>query len=164
MRNLVTLFVSYAHENKPLVGDFISRLEEQMKPSKAYDYRLWRDTGLLLGEDWDREIKAALQESQFGLLLISPAFLNSDFIKQVELPHFLTIEKTPVLPVMLEPVDIERHDLRGLEQKQIFQWVSTNAKAGRAYADCKGVDRRRFVEALFRQIEQRLDKLSGNRT
>jgi hypothetical protein len=160
MRRQIPFFVAYAHGNQRLADDFLIRLRQQMTPSRAYDYRLWRDTMLLVGEDWDQEIKAALQASELGLLLLSPAFLGSDYITRIEWPYFLATGK-PVIPVMLEPVDFARHDLRGLEEKQIFRWTSAPGAVPRAYADCRGVDRRRFVEGLFLQIEKRLDKLAS---
>ena len=51
MKRLIAFFVSYAHANQRLADDFLTRLREQMAPSRAYDYRLWRDTMLLVGED-----------------------------------------------------------------------------------------------------------------
>ena len=159
MKRLIAFFVSYAHANQRLADDFLTRLREQMAPSRAYDYRLWRDTMLLVGEEWNEEIKAALEASELGLLLVSPAFLGSEYITRIEWPHFLANRK-PVIPVMLEPVDFARHDLRGLEEKQIFRYTPTPGTTPRAYADCRGASQRRFVEALFLQIENRLDKLA----
>jgi hypothetical protein len=163
MKRLIAFFVSYAHANQRLADDFLTRLREQMAPSRAYDYRLWRDTMLLVGEDWDREIKAALEGSELGLLLLSPAFLGSDYIARIEWPHFLVTGK-PVIPVMLEPVHFARYDLRGLEEKQIFRYTPTPGAPPCAYADCRGASQRRFVEALFLQIEKRLDKLASAST
>jgi hypothetical protein len=55
-----------------------------------------------------------------------------------------------------------RQDMRGLKEKQIF--ALEGAKSGRrAFADCSSPDRRRFVEALFEQIEARMDKLFAGR-
>jgi hypothetical protein len=159
MKKTVPFFISYAHANRTLADHLLDRLREQMIPSRSYEYRLWRDTAILVGEDWDAEIKAALKESDLGLLLLSPAFLGSPYITGIEWPHFLN-EGKPVIPVMLEPVDFKRHDLHGLEAKQIFR-CNPNPRAGelRAYADCDTKGRRRFCEELFSQIEQRLDKL-----
>jgi hypothetical protein len=92
-------------------------------------------------------------------LLISPAFLGSDYIKKVELPFFLGDGEKPVIPVLLEPIDFARQDLRGLERKQIFGLQAGGRKGLRAFADCRGPERRKFVEVLFRQIELRLDKI-----
>ena len=161
MKREVRFFVSYAHTNSAAADDFLRRLREQLKPSLRYDYFLWRDTALLIGEDWEREIQEALGESDFGLLLLSPAFLYSEYIAKAELP---TLIAGPVMPVMIEAVSLLRHDMRGLSQKQIFALIPRQNRQGRAFADCGTRDRRRFVEQLFEQIELRLDKLLAGPT
>lgn len=121
------------------------------------EYRLWNDQEILIGEGWEEEIHQALAICRFGLLLISPNFLASRYITEVELPVLLN---RAVFPVMLEDVDFKRHDLRGLKEKQIFR-LPTAKRKQLAYGKCRTDQRRRFVEALFRAIDARLDKL-GN--
>ena len=158
MKRIVRFFVSYARRNKRRADEFLERLEEQLRPSKQYDYRLWRDTGILPGEDWDREIHAALDESDLGLVLVTPTLLTRDYVLREELPKYVGHEAKPVIPVLLEPVDLARHDLHGLEAHQLFSLDGPRGPL--AYADCRDDrTRRRFAEELFRQIERRLDKL-----
>ncbi len=78
----------------------------------------------------------AIDNCDFGLLLISPAYLASKFITEKELPVFVSGEKLSI-PVMLNPVDFTRHDLKGLEKKQIFRLDYEGFKEPRAYVDCK---------------------------
>jgi len=119
---------------------------------------LWRDSAIFVGELWDREIHDALDKCDLGLLLVSPAFLVSDYITREELPRFVGSETKPVIPIMLDWVDFDLHDLKGLEVHQVFQLEGS--KVSRAYADCPNdIYRRRFVEVLFPQIEGRLHKL-----
>ena len=128
---------------------------QQLAPSRRYHDTLWRDTNILAGEGWHGEIQRALNECQLGLLLISPAFLSSTYIAEHELPHFIGDAATPVLPVMLQPVDFQRHDLKGLAQHQIFRLNQTEA-----FDNCTtSTTRRRYAEQLFDQIERRLDRL-----
>ena len=156
MRRKIRFFVSYARINQGPASDLIERLSQQFRPSRSYDYALWRDTALLVGEDWDQEIRVALDEAEVGLLLISPAFLGSSYIANIEIPALL---QRPVLPVLLESVNPTRQDMHGLEAKQIFGLPVQGGLHRRAFADCSPKDRRRFVELLFDQIERRLDKL-----
>jgi hypothetical protein len=158
MRTPIAVFVSYARADHCTVDTFLQRLIEQWLPSRRYAYTLWRDTGsVLVGERWHDEIQQALADCQIGLLLVSPAFLASQYIAQNELPRFLGAGATPIIPVMFKAIDLQRHDTRGLEQHQFFRL--DNAKA---FADCTSdVLRRRFVERLFDQIERRLDRLYG---
>ncbi len=154
----VKFFVSYARANKALAMRFLNHFEEQAVPSRHYAYGFWRDGRILVGEDWHDEIRQALDDSQLGLLLISPAFLGSQYINEHELPIFLGRDAKPMIPVMLQPVDFERHDLKGLRDKQIFRLDGDRFKEPKAYGECSGRQRERFAAALFRQVEQRLDQ------
>lgn len=155
VRAPVHFFVSYAHDDQFYADDLVRRLREQMKPSRAYEHTLWCDTAILVGEQWRGEILHAIESCNVGLLLVSPAFLGSDFIDREELPRLIGDAKKPVVPVMLQPVSFERHDLKGLAEYQIYR-----LDRRKSYSECSGDrDRSRFVEALFDEIEQRLDRI-----
>lgn len=155
MRVPITLFTSYARKDKPLADRFVRHLDEQCAPSRHYAYTLWRDTAVVVGERWHEEIQQALHTCQAGLLLLSPAFLTSAYITQQELPHFLGTLAPPILPVLLKPIDLQRHDTQGLAPYQMFRLDDVQA-----FADCTtDLTRSRFAATLFAQIEQRLDRL-----
>jgi hypothetical protein len=63
----------------------------------------------------------------------------------------------PVIPVLLQPVDLERHDLKGLQQTQIFRLERPRFASPKAYGECSGSHRDQFALELFRQVEVRLD-------
>lgn len=126
-----------------------------LAPSKKHEYELWQDTGLEVGEEWEKQILSARDNCDFGLLLVSPAFLGSKFITENELPTFVSGEK-PSIPVMLQPVDFSKHDLKGLEKMQIFRLNFDGFKEPRAYGECKKGRRDTFVLELFRTIENKL--------
>ena len=155
MRKKVKFFVSYAHKNKGLVNSFIEKLSDVLAPSKKHDYVIWKDNGLMIGEEWEKQIIKARDECDFGLLLISPAFLASKFITEKELPMFVSGKK-PSIPVMLQPVDFARHDLKGLEKQQIFRLDFPGFKEPRAYGECKQPRRETFVLEIFKLIEDKL--------
>ena len=157
MRKRVTMFVSYAHANQELAGRFVAQFKEYTRPSKAYHYNIWLDTDLLVGENWDQEIKKALDKCDLGLLLISASFIGSNYITSVELNLLKT---KPVIPVLLWPVDFDRHDLKGLEEKQIFRYNKPGFLRPKAYGQCTAKQRIEFMLALFQQVEKRLDKLN----
>lgn len=155
----VELFVSYARANKSLARNFLSRYGEQTAASSRYEYVFWRDSDILVGEAWHEAIGRALDRCHLGLLLVSPAFLGSRYISEHELPRFVGSALRPLVPVMLQPVDLERHDLKGLERHQIFRFEGERFRHPKAYGDCAGSQRDRFVQALFRQVEHKLDRL-----
>ncbi len=156
MKQKIQYFVSYAHRNSALAQNFIERLDDVLAPSKRFEYSRWQDTDLILGDEWKAQIIKAIENCDFGLLLISPAFLASSFITKSELPKFVSGEKASV-PVMLQPVDFDRHDLKGLEKKQIFRFAPKGSANPKAYAECRSHRRDAFVLELFRQIERKLE-------
>jgi hypothetical protein len=159
----VKYFVSYAHRNKAIVADFLDRLADVLAPSKSYQYVRWIDQDLLLGEDWENQIVHAISDCDVGMLLISPAFLASKFILENEIPRFVSGEKSCV-PVMIQPIDFKLHDLKGLEDKQIFRFDNPEFSEPRAYGECRDDQRDAFVLDLFRKIEKKLSRRTKQRT
>jgi len=158
MKKNVKFFVSYAHRNQELANKFIKHFLEYTEPSIEYNYSLWQDTtNILVGENWDDEIKMALSQCDIGLLLISASFLGSKYITRVELKK---LRFKPIIPVLLWPIDFERYDLKGLQKRQIFRLNSPRFQAPKSYGDCNTKQRNLFVLKLFGQVETRLDKLN----
>lgn len=159
MKKKIRFFVSYALANRALAARFLEKFREQAKPSKKYKYNFWRDTEILVGEKWHEEIQEALKECDLGLLLISPAFLGSQYIHEHELPKLMKSDADQLFPIMLQPVDFERHDLKGLQHTKIFRLDSQRFQSPKAYGECTGQQRDRFAQELFREVELKLDKL-----
>jgi TIR domain len=78
-----TLFISYSHENER----WLERLLVHLKP--LHLDIVWSDKRIKPGDDWIREIKAALARAEVAVLLVSADFVASDFINSVELPSLL---------------------------------------------------------------------------
>ena len=155
-RQPILFFVSYAHSNRQLAEDFVKKLMDHLRPSKAFDYQLWMDSAIIAGDEWKSQIVDAIERCDLGLLLVSPAFLGSRFIGDAELPHFIGNHRAPSIPVMLQPVDLEFHNLKGLESLQIFRLTGKRFKEPRAYGECKSKARDDFILELFRTIERKL--------
>ena len=159
MKKNITVFLSYARANRDLATRFLKKFKEQVAPSRRYSYRFWRDAEILVGEKWHETIQKALEQCDVGLVLVSPAFLGSQYIQDHELPKFLKIDGKSVIPVLLQPVDLDRHDLKGLQHTQIFCLDRPRFASPKAYGDCSGTQRDQFALELFRQVEVRLDKV-----
>lgn len=157
----IKYFVSYAHSNKKAATQFLEMFEEQTGAAKLFNYNRWDDRQLTVGEYWDKEIQEAIKCCEFGLILVSPALLASQYIKNKELPKFLSTDGKRCFPVMLAEVDFERHDLLGLEYLQIFRLDSPKFKEPRAFTACKEKRKEDFVRELFAQVH---DWLDGNIT
>jgi hypothetical protein len=94
-----TLFISYSHKNER----WRERLLVHLKPLHL-DIDVWSDKRLKPGDDWTREIKAALARAEVAVLLVSADFLASDFIASVELPSLLQLaerQSCKVIPIIV---------------------------------------------------------------
>ena len=160
MKKKISIFVSYARANRDLATRFLKKFREHVAPSKSYSYSFWRDADILVGERWHEAIQKALIQCDVGLLLVSPAFLGSQYIQDHELPNFLKRGGKSVIPVLLQPIDLDRHDLKGLKRTQIFRLDRSRFASPKAYGECSGTQRDQFALELFRQVEARLDKVT----
>ncbi|MFP2909424.1 TIR domain-containing protein, partial [Pyxidicoccus sp. 3LFB2] len=161
----VRFFVSYAHANNPFVQALLKELRQHFASSARYEFQAWSDQAILVGERWKQSIEKALEDCDFGLLLISPAFLASGFIGKHELPLFVESQgkaaPKPVLPVGLVRVSFERHDTKGLGEHQFFLLQGERLE-GRYYEEMgSGPRKSRFAYELFIAIEKRLDAVFG---
>ena len=120
------IFVSYAsYDNSSDNPEerWLDRLLQFLKPLDLDNsISTWTDTELKVGANWRSEIKAAIEKAKVAILLVSPAFLASDFIKSEELPKLLrkasppdyagmdeseTSEGLLILPILLRPCLID---------------------------------------------------------
>src|ERR1019366_4071146 len=162
MKPKVRYFVSYAHDDGKLPGKLTSQLHKQLGACKDYEFERWQDTDILVGEKWHEQIQKAIADCDFGLLLVSPAFLSSRYIGEHELPHFVNGPK-PCLPVALCRIDFQNHDLKGLQDSQIFRYRSEGAEGPRAFADYSAKLQADFALKLFADITARLKKLFASK-
>src|ERR1043165_8246378 len=101
-----SVFISYAHsdnENSDPSKRWLDRLLEYLGAIKNR-INFWSDTDIEIGQQWDKSIQRQLRNANVAVLLISPAFLNSKYIRNSELPVLLmnAMNKgTTVLPVIL---------------------------------------------------------------
>lgn len=94
------VFISYSHADQ----EWLERLRRHLKPLVREGLDCWDDTHIQPGEDWQREIRTALDTAQVAVLLISADFFASDFIDETELPPLLAAAQAKgvrILPVIL---------------------------------------------------------------
>ena len=158
MKNKIKIFISYAHTNQVEAEIFIELFKDYIAPSKIYEYIIWKDTDLKAGEKWDEVIKKKLKTADCGLLLISTSFLNSTYIKNVELPILLDGKKV-IIPVALGKINFDLHDLQGLEVYQIFRYQIGKSNVYRSFSEVKGKRKMDFIDKLSQQLEGRLREI-----
>jgi tetratricopeptide (TPR) repeat protein len=157
-KRIVRYFLSYAHDDGKLPDKLLAELDKQLRACKDFTFHRWQDTHILPGEKWHDEIQNAAKECDFGLLLVSPAFLGSKYIGEHELPLFVSGDK-PCVPVGLCRIDFANHDTKGLSESQIYLHATPNGKTRKYFAECTSKQTADFALELFTQIKARLIKL-----
>ncbi len=124
------VFISYAHKDKSYFDIFHDNLKSQS------DWDIWTDRNIEIGTDWFESIQKSMQQSDAAVLLISPDFFSSDFIKEHEFNRFNELKESKpsfvFLPIFLRDCDFSRWS--ALSKLQMF--VSYGDEYG--IADKKG--------------------------
>lgn len=102
------VFISYAHadnENSDPNKRWLDRLLQQLEPLCAQGLiNIWSDKEIEMGDDWHDRIQSGLSQAKAAVLLISPAFLASKYIRNSELPVLLKNAKDSgliIIPIFL---------------------------------------------------------------
>ncbi len=81
------IFISYSRKDQ----EYFDAFHKHLRVALGDDERLeiWTDTRIQASEDWHRQIQAALEECRVAVLLVSTDFLDSEYIRERELPVLL---------------------------------------------------------------------------
>jgi WD40 repeat protein len=93
------VFVSYSHEDAKWRRKFLVMLQPLVR-NRGLD--VWADEYIEVGDDWERDITGAIDRAALALLLVSPEFLASRFILDVELPALLQ-QRARLVCVLVRP-------------------------------------------------------------
>lgn len=81
------IFISYSHKDDKLREE----LDDHLQPlRRAGLVESWHDRKILPGDDWKKEIDQNLERADVVVLLVSVAFINSDFCYENEMARALT--------------------------------------------------------------------------
>jgi hypothetical protein len=94
------IFVSYSHQDQK----WLARMEVHLAPYlHGEKLTLWTDHDIKPGALWAKEIADALDRARVALLLVTPDFLASSYVRDVELPAILG-RATTNLAVLWVPI------------------------------------------------------------
>ncbi|MEM7013757.1 MAG: NACHT domain-containing protein, partial [Verrucomicrobiota bacterium] len=152
----IKIFRSYAQKDHIVAQRFERMLLEYFRISPHYEFTIWQDQDIHVGDGWQSAIAEAMQDAHFGLFLVSPNFLASQFVTEIELPFF---EQTGrVFPVGLIQFDLATTDMKGFEERQLFLHGEPGDK--RFFNQCS-TDKlqREFCIELRAEIEAKISRL-----
>ena len=109
------VFVSYSHMDKA----WLEKLKIMYKPLPwGKDATVWDDTLIQPGGEWEKAIGDSLAAAEVAVLLVSPNFLASDFIREKELPRILDAARRKQILVLWVLLAASFYEAVGL---QIYQ-------------------------------------------
>lgn len=87
------VFVSYAHSDNESADPnqrWLDRLLEMIAPLHMMnEVGIWTDKDLNAGDKWKSNLESVVNTAEVAVLLVSPAYLASKFIRESELPTLL---------------------------------------------------------------------------
>ena len=104
-QNSRRIFVSYAHEDRPICERLLRHLGGLTHSGKV---KAWSDREIVAGSEWDAAIRSELEAADLILLLISADFIGSSYCQTVELTR--AVERhdqglVKVIPILVGPCD-----------------------------------------------------------
>lgn len=101
------IFISYSHRDEKFKDDLQIGLAS-LRNNGYID--AWDDRAIMPGKEWDHEIKDALFKADIIILLVSPNFLASRYVRDQEIKIAMERHHDPedaavVVPVIIRPSD-----------------------------------------------------------
>ena len=99
------VFISYSHDDREYKDELVKQLDVLAQVGKI---SCWHDGELVAGDQWDDKIREHLSSSNVILLLVSPDFTFSSYIRNVEMQKAIERHKAGealVIPVLVRNVN-----------------------------------------------------------
>lgn len=137
------VFLSYAHEDNASENKderWLDRLLQMLKPLQLNNQVCaWSDRDIGMGQNWKQEVEFQLADyAEAAILLVSPAFLASDFIRSNELPILLHRNLATgllVIPIIFRPCFFSQarfkypHPTEGPKSLALSEFQAANSPA-----------------------------------
>lgn len=110
------IFICYSRKDAVWRDRVQTSLSALANDTEGVDF--WDDTRIKSGMEWKEETEKALNETKIAILLISTAFLASDFIKTKEIPPLLNAARedgATILPLIIKPCRFSNSALKNFQ-------------------------------------------------
>jgi TIR domain len=97
------IFISYSREDETFKNQLVKILKGLQRRGVV---DTWQDRRIEPGDEWNKSIRDAMNECDLAVLLVSPDYIASDFIQQVEQPTLLQRRQdmqTRIIPIIIRP-------------------------------------------------------------
>ncbi len=159
---IFNVFVSYARANKRYMNKLIDDLERHLRDFSVFRFNFWRDARVLSGNKKQKSkiIIEQINLCHFGLLLVSPDYLESDFIWEHEAPRF--VGPHPDKPCFLPGIskinfaDRTEPKVATIAEKMVTLLQEDGGERLHWYNQCGRNQAERFAEQLAKHIDKRI--------
>jgi len=140
MTEALKAFISYAHEDRAFKDALRKHLAGLVRRKVV---EVWADHHIDGGEDWKQAISKAMDDCDMALLLVSPDFINSDFIHSEELSRLLARRERDgirVVPIIVRPCHWQSEEIGSLQAlppdgRPIVRFLQDNGDRDQAWTD-----------------------------
>jgi len=109
------VFISYCHADKQWMEDLMTHLRPRVSADRL---SVWVDTKIKSGQAWLPEIRDALDRAGVAVLLVTPSYVDSQFIREEELARLLKAYQERGLPLLWIPIKPSSYEIIGLHEIQ----------------------------------------------
>lgn len=110
-----TVLVFYARRDHDFFEELATHLKVLQRKGKI---ELLQEARIRGGDEWEETIKRQIQQATIFILLVSPAFLSSDFVWESEFPEILERHEegeAVAIPVIVRPCSWKETPIKSLQ-------------------------------------------------
>ena len=147
------VFVCYSHKD----ADYMKHLLDYLSGLREEGIEFWTDQDLIAGDLWDVEVRNQVQNADIVLALVSQAFLNSDYIRKVEIKRALERRAASGLRIM--PIIVSPSDWQSISWLASTQVLPKDAAGGDTLSARAAHERDELFLTILKQLREAARKI-----
>jgi hypothetical protein len=147
-KKTIRVFVSYSHQDQKYLAN--DSLLGYLKGLEREGFEFWHDQNILAGEIWNEEIRRQMALADIALVLVSQAFLNSQYCQGSEIASFIIERKKRGLVIV--PIILSACNWEGYDWLRSTQFLPRNGKNVESTFKSKG-KREEFFLDIFKNLQ-----------